>query len=152
MIGLDCGGEDGRNFVVWIGETTRKWFYFSKQNKTKKGLCISMNEMRDIASITDTTAPALGNPYWALASVMGKSEQVLRVPVIEKFAGIKNGNAIKVLLTDSTQWIPVEYDSEPKEIVLEKRFLQDSLKTIEIEIEDELQNKAKYEISIPKKD
>ena len=108
--------------------------------------------MRDVASIIDTTAPAFGNPYWASASVMGKSEPVLRVPVIEKFAGIKNGNAIKVLLKDSTHWIPVEYDSEPKEIVLEKRFLQDSLKTVEIEIEDELQNKAKYEIQIPKKD
>ena len=148
-----CVAESyAKNPLYYLGETTRKWFYFSKQNKTKKGLCISMNEMRDVASIIDTTAPAFGNPYWASASVMGKSEPVLRVPVIEKFAGIKNGNAIKVLLKDSTHWIPVEYDSEPKEIVLEKRFLQDSLKTVEIEIEDELQNKAKYEIQIPKKD
>lgn len=134
--------------LYYLGETTRRWFIFSKQKNENGMRCASMNELRDIGSVTDTTAPALGAPYLATAPVTGIQTQVVRIPVIEKYAGIENGNAINAyaLEGDSSKWIYAEYDSEPKEIVLEKAICGSKVK---IEIQDEAGNAASYFVEIP---
>ena len=133
--------------LYWLGETSRDWFIFSKQSN--KGMrCASTNELRDISWLNDTEAPTLGTPYWEKSMIYGKKEDVLRIPVLYKYAGILNGNAINV--TNGSQWIAAEFDSEPKEIVLDKKKLPPEGGKITIELEDEAGNKAKYEISVPK--
>lgn len=134
--------------LYYLGETTRRWFIFSKQTSENGMRCASMNELRDIGSIADTTAPTLGTPYLATAPVVGIQTQVVRIPVIEKYAGIENGNAINAYAVegDSAKWIYAEYDSEPKEIVLEKAMCGNKVK---IEIKDEVGNAASYQVDIP---
>lgn len=141
----------GKNWEApfyYLGETTRKWFYFSKQKKSKKGTCVSMNEIRDIASIIDTLAPLPLTPYFAKAPVAGIPSVVLRIPIVEKGSGIKNGNAIKATL-ESGEWIYAEYDSEPNEIVIESRHLPKGTQKIFLWLEDEVGNQETYPISLP---
>jgi hypothetical protein len=93
--------------------------------------------------------PTLGNPYFAFAIVDGKKDTVIRIPVIETGSGLKNGNAINVFTENREQWIPVEFDSEPNELVLEKRNLPKDLKAFWVTIEDEIGNQATYRVEIP---
>ena len=58
---LDPGKESAP--LYWLGETSRRWFIFSKQEGTSKR-CAQVNELRDLANILNKTAPTLGTPYW----------------------------------------------------------------------------------------
>lgn len=134
--------------LYYLGETTRRWFYFSKQTKSRKRRCVQMNEIRDLAAIVDTLPPKLGEPYLATAKVIGAETQVVRIPVIEAYAGLKNGNAINAF-NQGGEWIYAEFDSEPSEIVIETALLKGG-KAFKIDIEDELGNKASYDLELPK--
>lgn len=142
-------GNSWKSPLFYLGETTRKWFYFSSQKSKKRERCVTINEVRDIASIADTLPPTLGNPYFAFAIVAGKKDSVIRIPVIETGSGLKNGNAINVFTENREQWIPVEFDSEPNELVLEKRNLPKDIKSFWVTIEDEIGNQATYRVEIP---
>lgn len=133
--------------LYYLGETTRSWFYFSKQTKSRKRRCIQMNEIRDLAAIVDTLPPRLGAPYLATAKVIGAEAPVVRIPVIEPYAGIKNGNAINAY-NSGGEWIYAEFDSEPSEIVIETSLLKGG-KAFKIDIEDEVGNKASYDLELP---
>ncbi len=144
---VDLPPDTARQALYYLGETTRQWFYFSNQKQKEKKRCATMNELRDIAIIKDSIPPQLGTPYWATAAVRGSLLPVLRIPVIEKGSGIQNGNAVQVFVKDS--WLPVEFDSEPKELVLEKTLLPPVGEKIRIQIRDEIGNQANYFIAIP---
>ena len=47
------------------------------------------------------------------------------------------------------KWIAAEYDSEPREIILEGERLPDEGENITIQIEDEAKHKASYTIPVP---
>lgn len=132
--------------LYWLGETSRNWFIFSKQNKGKKR-CASANELRDIANIDNPDAPTLGFPYWADMIISGTRQTALRIPLMYKYDGIESGNDITVKA--GNKWIAVEYDSEPREIVLESEKLPDAGEDITIQIKDEAGHKASYTITIP---
>ncbi len=133
--------------LYYLGETTRRWFIFSKQSNENGLRCAKANELRDIGWIADTTAPALGDAYFATAPIAGVFKEVVRIPVIEKYAGIENGNAINVYANET--WIPAEYDSEPHELVIEKELLGKQGSAFSVEIRDEAGNSAKYEVKVP---
>lgn len=132
--------------LYWLGETSRDWFIFSKQTGGKKR-CASANELRDVASIENKEGPTLGFPYWAEGIINGLHQSVLRIPMVYKYDGIADGNAIKV--SAGKNWIAAEYDSEPREIVLDGSRLPEEGESITIEITDEAKNKVKYDITIP---
>lgn len=132
--------------LYWLGETSRKWFIFSKQ-KDGAMRCASTNELRDISWIDDKEPPSLGNPYWERSFIYGVQNMVLRIPVLFNYASIGDGNAITV--KSGENWIPAEFDSEPNEIVLDGQRLPASGEKINIELEDEAKNKASYEIIVP---
>ena len=132
--------------LYWLGETSRNWFIFSKQTSGKKR-CASTNELRDIASIENQDVPALGFPYWADAVAFGIKQPVLRIPLIYKYNGIPDGNAITV--KSGKTWIAAEYDSEPREIVLLAEKLPEAGEKISIQIVDEANHKVSYNIVIP---
>lgn len=132
--------------LYWLGETTRDWFIFSKQSGTQKR-CASINELRDIASIPSNEAPTLGFPYWGSSYVEGISMPALRIPVMYRFAGIADGNAITIKV--GKNWMPAEYDSEPREIVLTGEKIPEAGESITVELVDEAKNKASYTITVP---
>lgn len=132
--------------LYWLGETTRDWFYFSKQSgKTKH--CANTNELRDLAGIKVEEPISLGFPYWANDMIEGISQPVLKIPVQYKYGGIPDGNAITVKA--GYKWIAADYDSEPREIVLEGTKIPEEGETLTIEIVDEAKNKMKFNVNIP---
>ena len=140
---LDPGKDSAP--VYWLGETSRRWFIFSKQEGTSKR-CAQVNELRDLANILNKNAPTLGIPYWGKSFIMGKEQDVLRIPTLFRYDGFENGNS-----TVNDNWIATEYDSEPREIVLEGSRLKKGDK-LHIQLEDEAHNKAEYDMVVPKKE
>lgn len=140
--------EEKRNKapLYWLGETSRNWFIFSKQTGKEKS-CASLNELRDVAKIENKNAPKLGFAYWSNSHFRGELQPALKIPVLYAYDGIANGNSINV--SSNGKWIPAEFDSEPREIVLEGAKLPEAGETLTIQIEDEAKNKANYEIVIP---
>ena len=134
--------------IYWLGETSRRWFIFSKQEGTSKR-CAQVNELRDLANILNKNAPTLGTPYWGKSFIMGKEQDVLRIPTLFRYDGFENGNSI--VTTVNGNWIATEYDSEPREIVLEGSRLKKGDK-LHIQLEDEAHNKAEYDLMVPKKE
>lgn len=132
--------------LYWLGETTRRWFYFDKQTGTTNR-CASTNELRDIANISDNEGITLGFPYWSDALVAGVRQVALKIPVFSKYAGIPDGNAITVKY--GKKWIAAEYDSEPREIVILGDALPEADETITIQIVDELKRKTTKTIVVP---
>ena len=143
---LDPGKDSAP--VYWLGETSRRWFIFSKQEGTSKR-CAQVNELRDLANILNKNAPTLGIPYWGKSFIMGKEQDVLRIPTLFRYDGFENGNSI--VTTVNGDWIATEYDSEPREIVLEGSRLKKGDK-LHIQLEDEAHNKAEYDMVVPKKE
>ena len=143
---LDPGKDSAP--VYWLGETSRRWFIFSKQEGTSKR-CAQVNELRDLANILNKNAPTLGIPYWGKSFIMGKEQDVLRIPTLFRYDGFENGNSIVTTVNDN--WIATEYDSEPREIVLEGSRLKKGDK-LHIQLEDEAHNKAEYDMVVPKKE
>lgn len=140
--------EDKNNLapLYWLGETSRNWFIFSKQTKGK-GRCASTNELRDIASIDNQESIALGFPYWDAMMIGGARQPALKIPLMFKYDGVEDGNAITVLA--GKKWIAAEYDSEPREIIIEGEKLPDAGETITLQIKDEAGRKLSYNIVIP---
>ncbi len=134
--------------LYYLGETSRKWFLFSKQKNGKNFRSARMNELRDIGFIQDTTPPELGEIRNDSAIFAGKSEPAFRIPVIEKESGIANGNAIRAS-SSQKPFIYAEYDSEPEEIVLRKSDLPSSGEFFEIQIRDEAGNEKTFKIKVP---
>lgn len=132
--------------LYWLGETSRNWFIFSKQTKGK-GRCASTNELRDIASIDNQESIALGFPYWDAMMVGGVRQPALKIPLMFKYDGVEDGNAITVLA--GKKWIAAEYDSEPREIIIEGEKLPDAGEMITLQIKDEAGRKLSYDIVIP---
>lgn len=132
--------------LYWLGETSRNWFIFSKQTKGK-GRCASTNELRDIANIQNDEPPTLGFAYWADAIIGGVRQPVLKIPLLFKYDGIESGNSITVKANN--KWIAAEYDSEPREIILEGEKIPEAGETISIQITDEAKHKISYEIVVP---
>ena len=138
--------DDNSAPLYWLGETTRRWFYFEKQTGSKNR-CASTNELRDLANITDEDGFSLGFPYWAETLVGGMYQSALKIPLYARYAGIPDGNAITVKY--GNKWIAAEYDSEPREIILLGDALPDAGETLTIEITDDSKRKTKKEITIP---
>lgn len=132
--------------LYWLGETSRNWFIFSKQNKGKKR-CASTNELRDIANIDNQEPPTLGFAYWDAMMVGGVRQPALKIPLMFKYDGVEDGNAITVLA--GKKWIAAEYDSEPREIIIEGDKLPETGETITIQIKDEAGHKVSYDVTIP---
>jgi hypothetical protein len=142
-----CIDNSENNYpLYWLGETSRNWFIFSKQTKGKNR-CATTNELRDIANINNEEAPILGFPYWSDMMISGTRQPALKVPLIFKYDGIPDGNAISVKVNN--KWVAAEYDSEPREIVIEGARLPEAGGSINIRIEDEAGHKASYDIDIP---
>lgn len=132
--------QDKAARLYYLGETTRRWFYFSKQSKEADStLCTQADEIRDLGIFVDTTAPQLGTPRDTTTFLAGKRMPALRIPVLEQWAGIPDGNAIQAFVGDT--WIPIEFDSDPSEIVIDKRYLKAG-KPLRIDIHDEAGNKS----------
>jgi len=140
---LDPGKESAP--LYWLGETSRRWFIFSKQEGIDRR-CAQVNELRDLANILNKDAPTLGTPYWATSVIRGKWVPILRIPVLFRYDGFENGNSIEVTAKDN--WIAAEYDSEPREIVLEGARIQTGDK-LHVKFEDEAHNQAEYDIAVP---
>ena len=138
--------DDNSAPLYWLGETTRKWFYFEKQTGSKNR-CASTNELRDLAKISDEDGFSMGFPYWTETLVSGQHQSALKIPLYSKYAGIPNGNAITVKY--GKKWIAAEYDSEPREIILLGDALPDAGETITIEITDDSNRKITKEITVP---
>ncbi len=134
------------NPLYWLGETKRGWNIFGKQTKGKTR-CVSINELRDIASIDNREAPSLGFAYWSNTIVGGRHIPALKIPLIYKYSGLSNGNAVSVKYKN--KWIPVVYDSEPRELVIIGELLPEDNETITIQITDEADNKVSHEVTIP---
>ena len=131
--------------LYWLGETSRNWFIFSKQTKGKKR-CATTNEIRDIANIANDEPPTLGFPYWSDMMIGGVRQPALKIPLMFKYDGVADGNAITVNV--GKKWVAAEYDSEPREIVIEgEKIPEDG--SINIKIVDEAGHKASYDIDIP---
>ena len=138
--------DDNSAPLYWLGETTRRWFYFEKQTGSKNR-CASTNELRDLANINDEDGFSLGFPYWTETLVAGRPQSALKIPLYSRYAGIPDGNAITVKA--GKKWIAAEYDSEPREIILLGEALPDAGETITVEITDDSKRKTKKEITIP---
>lgn len=134
--------------LYYLGETSRKWFLFSKQKNGKHFRSARMNELRDIGFIQDTTPPELGEIRSDSAFFAGKAEPVFRIPVIEKESGIANGNAIRAS-SSQKPFLYAEFDSEPEEIVLRKSDLPSSGEFFEIQIRDEAGNEKTFKLKVP---
>ena len=106
-----------------------------------------MNELRDIATIDNQDPPTLGFPYWDNMIIGGLHQPALKIPVNFKYDGIPDGNSITV--KSGKNWIAAEYDSEPREIILEGARLPDECEKITIQIVDEGKHKATYTVTIP---
>ena len=132
--------------LYWLGETTRRWFYFDKQTGSKKR-CASTNELRDVANITDNDGITLGFPYWSEVFFAGERKLALKIPLFSKYAGVPNGNSITVKAKN--KWIPADYDSEPREIVILGDNLPEIGETVTIQVIDELKRKTIKEFDIP---
>lgn len=132
--------------LYWLGETSRDWFLFSKQTKGKNR-CASANELRDIANILNEDEPTLGYPYWANSIIEGISQPVLKIPLVYKYDGIDDGNAITVKVNN--KWIAAEYDSEPREIVLEGSKIPDAGESISVQVIDESKRKTTFDVTVP---
>lgn len=132
--------------LYWLGETSRNWFIFSKQTKGKKR-CATTNELRDIANINNEEAPILGFPYWGDMMIGGVRQPALKIPLIFKYDGVPDGNAITV--TVNKKWVAAEYDSEPREIVIEGAKIPETDASINIKIVDEAGHKASYDVDVP---
>ena len=135
--------------LYYLGETSRKWFLFSKQKAAIRERSASMNELRDIGFILDKTPPELGTPRLDSAMIAGKRQKVLRIPVIETESGIENGNSIQAS-AKGKPFIYAEYDSEPKELVFVYSDLP-SGKNFTIRIQDEAGNAKSFLVDIPRK-
>ena len=138
--------DDNSAPLYWLGETTRRWFYFEKQTGGKNR-CATTNELRDLANISDEDGISLGFPYWAETLVGGMYQSALKIPLYSKYAGIPDGNAINVKYKN--KWIAAEYDSEPREIIILGDALPDAGETITLEITDDSKRKIKKEIAVP---
>ena len=138
--------DDNSAPLYWLGETSRRWFYFEKQTGGKNR-CATTNELRDLANITDEDGFSLGFPYWAETLVAGMYQSALKIPLYSRYAGIPDGNAISVKYKN--KWIAAEYDSEPREIILLGDALPDAGETITVEITDDSKRKTKRDITIP---
>ncbi len=132
--------------LYWLGESTRRWFYFEKQTGGKKR-CATTNELRDLANISDEEGITLGFPYWSDTFYAGQRIQALKIPVYSKYAGIPDGNAIVVKA--GSKWTATEYDSEPREIILNSEDIPDSGETLTIQITDDSKRKTTNRIVIP---
>ncbi|MCQ2098046.1 MAG: M23 family metallopeptidase [Fibrobacter sp.] len=132
--------------LYWLGETSRNWFIFSKQSKGKNR-CVNVNELRDIASINNQEAPILGFPYWENMIINGSRQVALKIPLMFKYDGVADGNAITV--TAKGKWIAAEYDSEPREIVIEGERVPETGETMTVQIVDEAGHKVSYDVMIP---
>lgn len=132
--------------LYWLGETSRNWFIFSKQSKSKNR-CASTNELRDIANIDNQEAPTLGFPYWDNMIMGGVHQPALKVPLMFKYDGVADGNAITVKYKN--QWIAAEYDSEPREIIIEGEKVPDAGEEMTIQIVDEAGHKVTHTITVP---
>ena len=132
--------------LYWLGETSRNWFIFSKQTKGKNR-CATTNELRDIANINNEEAPILGFPYWGDMFIGGVRQPALRIPLIFKYDGIPDGNAITV--TVGKKWVAAEYDSDPREIVIEGEKLPEAGGHFNIKLVDEAGHKASYDVDVP---
>lgn len=132
--------------LYWLGETSRNWFIFSKQTKGK-GRCANVNELRDIASIDNQEAPIIGFPYWDNTMINGTRQPALKIPLMFKYDGVADGNAITVKV--GNKWIAAEYDSEPREIIIEGEKLPDAGEQFVLQITDEAGHKVSYNVVIP---
>lgn len=132
--------------LYWLGETTRRWFYFDKQTGSKKR-CASTNELRDVANITDNDGITLGFPYWSEVFFAGERKLALKIPLFSKYAGVPNGNSITVKA--GNKWIAAEYDSEPREIVILGDDLPEVGASITVQVTDELKRKTIKEFDVP---
>lgn len=134
--------------LYYLGETSRRWFLFGRQSHKNAERSASMNELRDIGFIKDTTAPEIGTVRQESAFVAGKLSPVLRIPVIETESGIANGNAIRAW-TKEKPFIYAEYDSEPREIVIALSDLPKAGDKFSLSIRDEAGNRKTFEIAVP---
>lgn len=132
--------------LYWLGETTRRWFYFDKQTGSKKR-CASTNELRDVANITDNDGITLGFPYWSEVFFAGERKLALKIPLFSKYAGVPNGNSITVKA--GNKWIAADYDSEPREIVILGDDLPEVGASITVQVTDELKRKTIKEFDVP---
>ena len=132
--------------LYWLGETTRRWFYFDKQTGSKKR-CATTNELRDVANITDNDGITLGFPYWSEVFFAGERKLALKIPLFSKYAGIPNGNAITV--KSGSKWIAADYDSEPREIVILGDNLPETGEAITVQVIDEQKRKITKEFDVP---
>ena len=132
--------------LYWLGETTRRWFYFDKQTGSKKR-CATTNELRDVASINDNDGITLGFPYWSEVFFAGERKLALKIPLFSKYAGIPNGNAITVKA--GNKWIAADYDSEPREIVILGDNLPETGEAITVQVTDDLKRKTTKEFDVP---
>ena len=132
--------------LYWLGETSRRWFYFDKQSGSKKR-CASTNELRDLANISDEEGITLGFPYWSEMFISGERKLALKIPLYSIYAGIPDGNAIVVKA--GSKWITAEYDSEPREIVLYSEDLPDAGENLTIQITDDSKRKTTNQITVP---
>ncbi|MBR6454780.1 MAG: M23 family peptidase, partial [Fibrobacter sp.] len=132
--------------LYWLGETTRRWFYFDKQTGSKKR-CATTNELRDVANITDNDGITLGFPYWSEVFFAGERKLALKIPLFSKYAGIPNGNAITVKA--GNKWIAADYDSEPREIVILGDNLPETGEAVTVQVIDELKRKTTKEFDVP---
>lgn len=133
--------------LYWLGETSRDWFIFSKQSKKGKKHCANVNELRDLANINNEEPPILGFPYWGEMIIGGVRQPALRIPVMFKYDGIPDGNSITVKA--GKKWIAAEYDSEPREIVLEGLKVPEEGENLSIRIVDEGGHKVTYDVTVP---
>lgn len=133
--------------LYWLGESTQKWFIFSKQDSLHfNGItyqCASPDELRDLAFHVDSIAPQLGKARDTLAMIVGKAQKVWRIPLIETGSGIPHGNAIQA--EQNGRWIPVEYDSEPSEIVIQKSHIKTGV-PVNLLLKDEAGNSARLNL------
>lgn len=138
--------ENNQAPLYWLGETTRRWFYFEKQSGSKNR-CVTTNELRDLANISDENGISIGFPYWAETLVGGTYQAALKIPLYSRYAGIPDGNAITV--KTGNKWIAAEYDSEPREIIILGEDLPEAGATITIQVIDELKRKTIKEFDVP---
>lgn len=135
--------SDSLQSIYWLGETSRQWFLFSTGKKQKEYICVQSPDLRDVALRKDTLAPVPGQLRNTTIMVRGKPVEALRIPVLELGSGIPHGNAVQAF--QDTRWIPAEYDSDPREIILEVRHLTTGIPIL-LHLEDEMGNRATYSL------
>ena len=89
----------------------------------------------------------MGFPYWDSMFINGVRQPAIKVPVVFKYEGIADGNAISVKYKG--KWIAAEYDSEPREIVIEGSKLPESGEIFQIQIIDEAKHKFSFDVTVP---